>query len=256
MRQLPRLDVHSHISPDIAPDELEKLGAVVFIATKSLIEYTKVVDRRDLASVWGVGCHPSLVRAQSSFNSEQFKHAIKQTPYVAEVGLDGDSRVPIGRQEATLRTILSITEQNSRIVSLHSYRATTPLLTLLSNLNRPKGLVLHWWLGNEEETKRALDIGCYFSINFSMMRLSDAWKSMPLERLLIETDHPFGDRFSVAPHFPGSVQDVEAAIARQYGINPYELRRQTWINFARIVKDTDTYELFSKPIQAMIDTVS
>ncbi len=53
MRRLPPLDTHAHVALDIAPVELERLGAVVLIATRSLDEFQTVQSRTDRASVWG-----------------------------------------------------------------------------------------------------------------------------------------------------------------------------------------------------------
>lgn len=255
MRQLPPLDVHTHVSTEISAAELERLGAVTLIATRSTADFEKVAGRSDLVSVWGVGCHPSLVRVQAAFVAEKFKEALTATPYIAEVGLDGDSRVPINKQTETLRSILRVVDQNPRIISLHSYKATSQLLDLLSEQSSRKGQILHWWLGDENETKRAIDLGCFFSINYSMIRSGDAWSSIPLDRLFLETDHPFGDRFSKKPRQPGYIQDIEEIVAKRYGISKQELRQQIWKNFATIVLDTSTLSLFPKPVQSMIDSV-
>ena len=255
MKDLPPLDTHAHVSIDISKSDLEQLGAVVLIATRSLTDFNEVVHRNDLVSIWGVGCHPSLVKAQNTFDPEQFERAIESTAYVAEVGLDGDSRVPIEKQQDTLRTILKIVDRRPRIVSIHSYKATSALLALLSEQSIREGLILHWWLGNIDETKRALELGCFFSINYSMVRSNDVWQLIPLNRLLLETDHPSGDRFSARPRQPGRVQDVEDAIAKQYGISTQELRTQTWKNFAHIVSITETRPLLPGPVQRMISSI-
>lgn len=255
MRELPPLDVHAHVATDIAASDLESLGAVVLIATRSLADFNLVINRRDLVSVWGIGCHPSLVGIQRAFDAELFKRALTHTAYVAEVGLDGGSRVPMAKQRETLEVILGIVDQFPRLISLHSYKATGELLELLSTLDPTSGRILHWWLGDVEETQRALELGCYFSINFSMIRTTESWKTIPLDRLFFETDHPSGDRFSASPRQPGRVQSVEAAVAKHHRLPIREVRAHVWRNFAQVVADTGTRSLLPGPIQRMVDSV-
>lgn len=255
MRELPPLDVHAHVATDIAASELESLGAVVLIATRSLADFDLVNDRRDLVSVWGVGCHPSLVGVHRAFNASLFEKALATTPYVAEVGLDGGSRVPITQQTETLETILRIVDRLPRLVSLHSYKATSELLDLLSKHGPQPGRILHWWLGDASETNEALGLGCYISVNYSMIRTTEIWKTIPLDRLLLETDHPSGDRFSASPRQPGRVQSVETALAKHHGLPAKEVRKQLWKNFSRIVAETGTAALLPRPVQSMIDSL-
>jgi TatD DNase family protein len=256
VKQLPPLDVHAHIAPSISTHDLESLGAVILIATRSLQEYSEVSARTDLTSVWGVGCHPALVGAHREFDPNTFKKAMSTTAYIAEVGLDGSSRVTVATQMRTLRSIFHLIEDNPRIVSLHSYRATAELLGLLKERERLPGCILHWWLGNDNETTSAIKLGCSFSINYSMARVTQSWRLIPLDRLLVETDHPSGDRFSSMPRQPGRVQEVERAIAKQHGIGVEQLRNQVWRNFARIVSSTNTQQLLPTPVRKMIDYAS
>ncbi|MBF4514158.1 TatD family hydrolase [Plantibacter sp. VKM Ac-2885] len=241
------------MATDITTSDLERLGAVVLIATRSLADFELVRGRQDLVSIWGLGCHPSLVGVQRSFDEVLFEQALAQTPFVAEVGLDGGSRVPLEKQMETLHTILKVVDRLPRIVSLHSYRATSELIDVLAKHGAQPGRVLHWWLGDAEETQRAIELGCYFSVNFSMIRTSETWKMIPVDRVLLETDHPSGDRFGAAPRQPGRVQPVEAAIAKHHGVTARVVRQHVWVNFARIVAATGTRALLPEPVRKMID---
>lgn len=253
MKQLPPLDTHAHIAASISNNDLEALGAVILIATRSLKEYSEVSKRSDRTVIWGVGCHPGLVGSHRDFDSESFKKAMTTTPYIAEVGLDGSSRVVMDAQVRTLRSILRLVQDNPRLVSLHSYQATGRLLELLNEQKLPLGSILHWWLGDDNETKAAVELGCSFSVNYSMIRSTQSWRLIPLDRLLLETDHPSGDRFSSIPRQPGRVQEVEKVIAKYHGIEVQQLRNQVWKNFARMVSVTETRALLPGPVSKMID---
>lgn len=236
MSSQPAVDLHAHVAVDIDPAELARLG-VVFAATRSLDEAASAVSRQDVRAIWGVGCHPGLARAQRAFDQRRFSDLIARSAYVSEVGLDGESRVPMSTQKDTLDAMLDILAQAPRITSLHSYQATEQVVASLEA--RPiKGAVLHWWLGDEEQTRRALDLGCFFSLNASSVGRTDLLDLIPLDRTLTETDHPFGDRTTGREARPGLVTGVERALARQHHTAPSVIRSHVWRNLARLVGGT------------------
>ncbi|MFI0941354.1 TatD family hydrolase [Streptomyces sp. NPDC021020] len=251
MRPLPPIDLHTHIAPDIAPGELQVLNAVLFAATRTLDEAEQALKRADAATIWGVGCHPGLARAQKTFTPDRFTDLINSTAYVSEIGLDGKSRIALDTQQATLASILAILQEQPRIASIHSYAATDTVLDHLEQ--RPiAGSVLHWWLGTPEQTRRALDLGCYFSVNAAMLRDTQLMAVLPLDRVLTETDHPFGDRASGAERRPGGVEPVEQALARAQQLQPQQVRAQVWQNLARLVSATRTGRLFPRALRTVL----
>jgi TatD DNase family protein len=247
---LPPLDLHAHIDAGIPPDEL-RLGAVVFAATRSLAEARAVLQRQDDLVVWGVGSHPGVARSHSSFNPAAFRGLIGQTAFVSEFGLDGGAKVPIERQVQTLRDALDVLAGEPRITSLHSYRATDRLLDELTVRHVP-GVVLHWWLGSQDAARRAVDLGCYFSLNAAMFRRPGPLRHIPVERLLTETDHPYGDRAGPEPHRPGNVLAVEHGIARMHSLEPDAVRRAMWRNLDRLVRETNCGRLLSRQIRSYL----
>jgi TatD DNase family protein len=236
MRTLPALDLHAHIEPAIAAHELTALDAAVFAVTRSLDEAEVALRRNDPTTVWGVGCHPGLVGAQRDFSIKQFADLLDATPFVGEVGLDGQSRVPMVTQVTTFRSVLETLRDKPRIATIHSYSATGKVLDLLAEVRR-LGIVLHWWLGSPTETAHAVDLGCYFSVNAAMLKRDDILRSIPLDRLLTETDHPFGDRRSHSVRRPGAVGDVEMALATMHGLSKEMIRIQLWRNLRRVVTE-------------------
>jgi TatD DNase family protein len=246
----PALDLHAHVDPDIDPAELGCLG-VIFVATRSLDEADAATQRQDEQTIWGVGCHPGLVGAHKAFSPDRFAELITRTAFVSEVGLDGKSRVPMRTQEATLGSILSVLDGSPRITSLHSYQASEQIIVALEA--RPiAGAVLHWWLGNESQTRRALELGCFFSVNASSVRRTDLLDLIPLDRLLTETDHPFGDRRGGRGARPGFVKSVEVALARQHGATVGDVRVAMWRNLARLVSETKSAHLLPRAVRRQL----
>ena len=236
MKTLPALDLHAHIDPSIDSHDLINLNATIFAVTRSLGEAEQTLKRRDTMTIWGVGCHPRLVGANKKFSPQNFLSLIENTAFVGELGLDGTSRVTMDLQLKTLRSALDVLVNHPRILSLHSYKATA---TLISELEaKPvRGAVLHWWLGDENLTQRAIELGCYFSLNISSLKQGALLKSIPFDRILTETDHPFGDRY-VSNRRPGNVGDVERFLQVFYEMDQDAVRRGLWHNIAEIVKQT------------------
>jgi TatD DNase family protein len=149
---LPPLDLHAHVDPLTAEDDLRSLGAVIFAATRSLAEAREALQRQDDMVIWGVGSHPGLARSHSSFTPDVFRSLIELTAFISEFGLDGGSKVAMERQQQTLRSALDVLIEQPRITSLHSYRATDVLVDELARRPFP-GVILHWWLGSVTATK-------------------------------------------------------------------------------------------------------
>lgn len=249
--QLPLLDLHAHISPKTRPADLERLGAVVFAATRSLDEYESVRDRHDQVTIWGVGCHPGVVQAQWEFDAERFVSLIASAAFVSEIGLDRRSKVPLDEQELVLSSILGALQRTPRIASIHSSGAPGRVLDALER-TPIRGAVLHWWRGDKAQTRRAIELGCWFSINAAGMQYPDDVALIPPERILTETDHPSGDRTSAVPRQPGAVADVERALGEVYKIDVRAVRGQVWTNLVGLVDETSIVGLLPAAVQRMI----
>jgi len=138
-----------------------------------------------------------------------------------------------------------------RLVSVHSYRATDRVLATIKQ-HRPKGVVLHWWLGDERETSCAVALGAYFSVNASQVGKWPALRVVPKDRLLTETDHPFGDRREAAPRRPGNIRFVERRLSEALGVCPDELRHLAWQNLGRLVDDLRLHDLLPHRFQVQL----
>jgi TatD related DNase len=53
--------------------------------------------------------------------------------------------------------------------SLHSAGCADKLLDILAERPHP-GAILHWFLGDDDSLRRAVDFGCFFSVNGSMSK--------------------------------------------------------------------------------------
>lgn len=248
---LPVIDAHAHIDSKIDADQLVALRAIILAATRSLDEFFEVANRKDSLTIWGVGAHPGVPRAIRTFEVNRFREALELTPIVSEIGLDGTSVVPMALQMSVLDKSLEVLQDQPRVISIHSARATSEVLEALGR--RPvSGAVLHWWRGTPKETKRAIDLGCWFSVNQAEQINPMVLGRVPAASLLTETDHPYGDK-KIANGRPGLVEDIEKTISIQMAINPDDVRKMVWANFARLIDHTEVRSLIPPRIQALLE---
>lgn len=155
------------------------------------------------------------------------------------------------KQQVVLSQVFSVLESTPRIVSVHSYRATSAVLRILEQ-HRPTGVILHWWLGSYDETARAIELGAFFSVNAAQATRWSALKLVPSDRILTETDHPFGDRRELPPQRPGNVQLAERRIGQLLNKQPAEVRRLVWRNLRVLVDELGLHDLLPRQFQVQL----
>ncbi len=242
------LDAHAHIDPRRTPAELTEAGAVLAMSL-SLDEADKVVHRTETLIAWGVGCHPRKLAAQQAFDPDRFAALAEQTAIIGEVGLDTAYAVPLKLQMNTFRSALSYAVRNPRIISIHSFRTTS---LVLEELRRTPvaAPILHWWTGSAAETRQAVDLGCYFSVHSAVARRSIFRTQVPLERLLVESDHGWADPPGAIPH---RVMWVEYLLSALLRVDVREVQKLVWQNFSEIVRLTGTRDMLPRGLVEMLD---
>jgi TatD DNase family protein len=242
VQSLPALDAHAHISSSRRLRE-----AVILAVTNSTSEFDRLQSGPTL--VPGVGCHPSDVAAQASFDEAQFMRRLTHAALVGEVGLDGGSVVSSDQQGRVCRAILELARRSPCFVSLHSVRSHSAVLDLLDDV-AIAGPILHWWTGSDPQTRRAISRGCWFSVSPGMLRRPDQISRLPRERVLTETDAPVGNGVA------GRTENVESALAAAWGCDIEDTRAQIWRNFAELVSVTGTRVLLSAQIRSVLDAIA
>lgn len=244
---LPALDCHAHVAPDVTPTQLATLdGAHVFAVTRSLTEAHAVQHRNDPNVTWGIGVHPAVADARTSYDPDRFRELLPNFALVGEVGLD--RRAPKDDQQRILDDILQACRDEPVIISVHSTGMTGPVIDLIET-HRPPGAVLHWWLGTPPETQRAIAADAYFSLNAAMddQRLL----ALPRDRVLPETDFPAK---SVRARKPGHVQALETRLATVWGSEPDDVRRQWWINLRNLATRSGALDRVSDDLADLLLT--
>ncbi len=197
-------DLHCHI--DLSPDPAaliamcEKDQIVALAVTTTPLAWTQ--NRLWAAASRYVhaapGLHPELVGERHA-EIVLLEGALEESPFIGEIGLDGSPkhRNSWETQKQVFARVLSGAQRlGGRIVSIHSRRAAPDVLRHIEEYTTPDRVlpVLHWFSGSVPVAKRAVSLGCYFSVNQRMLRGASGMnliRNLPADRLLTETDAPF-----------------------------------------------------------------
>lgn len=245
------IDAHAHVPTSIPERDLRALRAVVFAVTREPKEWEAAAGRRDRSCAWGLGCHPQLPAALRSFDAEAFDALLQRCPLIGEVGLDGRSPAPKDLQLSVFRQVLDVAMRTPRLVSIHSVGMSDQVVAEVAA--RPvTGAILHWWRGNARQTREAVELGCYFSLNGAEARRPKVLSLLPPERVLTETDFPHTSRSDSSADKPGAVSTIESALANAWGTSVDGVRARLWKNLAELCKASRTSSLMPRAVQVSL----
>ena len=216
------------------------------------------------------GLHPWDCGNRSATWLESLRAALRADPTagVGEIGLDrwiidgikpGDPRIAglrvasLEEQGEVFAAQLALAAELNRAASIHCVQAFGALLAWLQKTPRPaRGFLLHGYGGPAEMVRPFADLGAYFSFNVELLGPRQAsrlenFKTIPADRLLVETDAPTKpppatlNRFPLPPAADGSVVNHPAnlvvayqALAELRGIPLEDLAAQVERNFHRL----------------------
>lgn len=244
---LPPLDCHAHINVDVTQPQLNTLGqAEIFAVTRTLAEAQTAASRTDSHITWGLGVHPGLPTARTTYEPELFRKLLPSFALVGEVGLD--KRAPVAQQRRILADVLRACRNEPVMISIHSTGQTSAVLDLL-DLHPHPGAILHWWLGTPTETERAIKQGAFFSVNAAMT--DERTTAIPRNRVLPETDFPAKAGKAARP---GDTTRLEHRLAAVWNVRPEEARRQCWENLRTLTTRTGALDRVSDHLADLILT--
>jgi TatD DNase family protein len=217
------IDFHCHLDhypgalkllPQVA--ERNSFTLVVTTSPRAWQATSRVFSGYDNIAV-ALGMHPEIV-ARKSNEREMLISSISQARFIGEVGIDGSSqhRGSALMQEAVFRDVLLECERvGGRVLSIHSRNAAGRVLDLIHRHCNSSTPVLHWFSGTHGEAKRAVALGCWFSVGPAMLAGAKGrrlLREIPMDRILPETDGPFarkGDR----PLLPWEAIEIVGEVA-------------------------------------------
>ena len=223
---------------------------MVTISTK-ITEAEKIIALAETsdALVCSVGIHPHEAGREPKTDAAQLVALAEHEKVVGigETGLDYFyEHSPRDAQQRNFRAHIEACRESRLPLIVHARDADEDTADILED-EMGKGDypgLIHCFTAGPDLARRALDIGFYISISGiatfkNATELRETIQSIPLERLLVETDAPF---LAPVPHRgkrnePSFVADTAAILADLKGVSTEELARITSDNF---------FTLFSK----------
>ncbi|MBE0543688.1 MAG: TatD family hydrolase [Verrucomicrobia bacterium] len=144
------------------------------------------------------GYHPWYIHERTPNWQANLICVLDQVPSaIGEIGLDRwKPDLPYEGQEEVFVAQLRLAAERNLPASIHCLQAWGRMLEILKSESRPaRGFLLHSYGGPKEMVKTFADLGGYFSLpgyyaHERKQRHLEAFRHVPLERFLIETDAP------------------------------------------------------------------
>ncbi|HXZ49110.1 MAG TPA: TatD family hydrolase [Usitatibacter sp.] len=252
------VDSHCHLDfPGLREDlsgvleRMREAGVGYALTISTTLETYAAV--REVASarpnLWcSVGVHPDERRDGREAGEEELVRMADDPKVVAvgETGLDyyrveGDTEW----QRERFRTHIRAARRAGKPLVIHTRSAAQDTLRIMREEGAGEaGGVMHCFTETREVAEEAMALGFHISfsgiVTFKNARaLREVAASVPLERMLVETDSPF---LAPVPHRgrtnePAYVRYVAEEIARLRGIAIEEVARATTANFFRLFRD-------------------
>lgn len=196
------IDFHCHLdlypNPQAVRDECVRRGLYVLSVTTAPSAWlgTSALAADAPRIRTALGLHPQLAHERHN-ELPLFDKFLAETHYVAEIGLDN---APEFRKHWQVQVLVfeHVLEQccavGGKIMSIHSRRASTPVLECLEKFPEAGTPILHWFSGSLRDLDRAVALGCWFSVGPAMLASAKGRTlaaRMPSERVLTESDGPF-----------------------------------------------------------------
>ena len=146
---------------------------------------------------------------------------------LGEAGLDKMHKDSFEQQIAVFERQIDLSEALQKPMILHDVKSHNEILALRKKHKAKQPWILHGFNGTEQDIRQLIEQGLYLSVGESLLhserKISKSLKSIPLEKLFLETDMAEID-----------IEMVYEAAAKllEMGINA--LRAQIFSNFAKL----------------------
>ena len=255
------VDSHCHLDfKDFDADRAEvlararaaKVAMMVTISTK-ITEAAQIIAlaeaHDELACT--IGIHPHEAGSQPETSAAQLVELSRHPKVIGigETGLDYYyEHSPRAAQQRNFRAHIEAARLSGLPLVVHARDADEDTADIMED-EMGKGAypaLIHCFTAGPELAERALAMGCYISISGiatfnSAKQLRQTIETIPLERLLIETDAPF---LAPVPHRgkrnePSFVADTAAALAELKGVSVAQFAQATSDNFFALFTKAD-----------------
>lgn len=250
------VDSHCHLD---FPDFEGELDDVVARAGNAGVDYmmticthvTKFAQVRDVAeryaNMWcTVGIHPHNAEKEPDTSAETLMDLADDPKVVAfgETGLDFFyDHSPRERQERAFRAHIRAAREMGLPLVIHTRDADEDMVRILTDEHKKGAFpgVIHCFSSGQALAEAVLALGLYVSISGIVTfktaeALRETVKTVPLDRLLVETDSPYlaPVPFRGKRNEPAYTANTAAKVAEIKGLDPETLAQATTENFFRL----------------------
>jgi TatD DNase family protein len=204
------IDSHTHLYLNHFEDDIDEVvnKAIDSGVSKFLLPNIDVETLPDLLSLVKnfpgscfpmIGLHPTSVKKDFRKDLELLKSEIENHDFIAigEIGIDlyWDKTFRLEQEEA-FRIQIEWALQYKLPVVIHARESFNEIYAILDQF-KASGIqgVFHSFTGNLDDVKKIMEYDFYYGINgiltFKNAELASVVKSIPLNRILLETDSPF-----------------------------------------------------------------
>jgi TatD DNase family protein len=190
-----------------------------------------------------VGIHPHEAKAVTEEHFEELEKLAQHPKVIAwgEIGLDYHYDFsPRDTQQRVFREQMALARKAKLPIVIHCREAWSECLDMLEENWKSSGLggILHCFSSTLEDAKRGMDMG--FLISFAgnstfprAQNLREIAKTLPLEKILIETDAPYlaPQTYRGKRNEPAYVAEVARMLASVRDLRPEEAAAATAANF-------------------------
>jgi TatD DNase family protein len=193
-----------------------------------------------------VGVHPHDARKATDETWRRLAELLGHPKVLAigEIGLDYHyDNSPRDQQRSVFVQQLHMARDAGKPIVIHTREAWDDTFNILRGYWQPAGLggIMHCFSGGPEEAEQSLAMGFYLSFGGIVtypkaLRVQEAAKRAPLDRILVETDAPY-----LAPvpkrgkrNEPAFVVETARRLAELRGESPERLAAATTANFRRL----------------------
>jgi len=204
------IDSHCHLDHEPLFDNLDKIikrakdvginKLLTICTTYESFEKIKILVEKDLIIFGTFGIHPHETET-NVVNKESIIKNVNINKKIIGIGETGlDFFYNHSNRERQISSFIEHIEASITLkkpIIIHSRNAETETFDILNSYNKNElKILMHCFTGSLEFSKKLLSIGAFFSasgiITFkNSIDLQNTFETIPLDRLLIETDSPF-----------------------------------------------------------------
>ncbi|HEY8804272.1 MAG TPA: Qat anti-phage system TatD family nuclease QatD [Clostridium sp.] len=220
------LDLSKHMEKIVRELFKEDISIITMTTTPRAFKKNKEICKNNINIKVALGLHPQLV-GQRENELDLLLRYLEDAKFIGEIGIDANTQhvATINQQIRVFNRIIDMCDwYGNKVISIHSVKSAELVLKIMEGIIRNKSnkYILHWFTGNQNDLHKAIELGCYFSVNKKMLNTlggKNLIKNIPRNKILLETDAPFIDSINTLADIYNNLYIVVKGINKIRGEN-------------------------------------